>query len=275
MPDSQLDKQLSNPPSSQTPPSQANPALPVQPPQDLSPSARRDLAPRHGAMAPTTAGSTTATPLVAQNSVTSAVHAKPRVLLIDDDPSVLQTVAHRLEVEGYRPECYARGSSFLNAVTADDVGCVVTDLRLPDVDGLELIHRLKNANASLSLILATAFADVPIAVAAMQAGAHTVLEKPIAMEKLLGELPLAIENSLARHQTKTRRQHASGLLKQLSDAERAVLELAVAGKKNRDIATELQMSPRTVDRRRQSAMNKICGETLADYAVLKSHAQAT
>ena len=272
MPDPQLNNQLPTPPSLATPPSQASPALPAQSPQDRSPSALQDSAASRQLQA---MASVTSTPCAAETLAATAVQVKPRVLLIDDDSAVLQMVSHRLQAAGYQPECYARGSSFLNAVTADDVGCVVTDLRLPDVDGLELIRRLRDGNASLSLILATAFADVPIAVAAMQAGAHTVLEKPIPMDTLLNELPRAIESSLVRHQSKTRRQHASGLLKRLSEEERAVLELAVAGRKNRDIATELQMSPRTVDRRRQSAMAKIGGETLADYAVLKSHAQTT
>ncbi|MCO8122723.1 response regulator [Stieleria sp. TO1_6] len=194
----------------------------------------------------------------------------PSLYIVDDERELLASLADSLRAMGYSPKTFERPSELLNATCHDDIGCVITDLRMPGMGGLDLLHRLNDSGSCLSVILLTAFADVPTAVEVMKHGAATVVEKPFDLRRLADEIESAMmvsEQSFAR-QGKIRR--AVKLLGLLSVEEIAVLDLAIGGIPNRQIAESLSTSPRTVDRRRHTALRKLQAETVADYAVLKT-----
>lgn len=190
--------------------------------------------------------------------------------IVDDERELLKTLAESLRVYGLQPKTFEHPNDLLAATHDDDIGCVVTDLRMPEVGGLELIQSLKARESCLAVILLTAFADVPTAVDVMKLGATCVIEKPFELNKLQAEINAAMQSSEQAYQRREALRDARKRLGDLSDEEKAVLELAVSGCPNREIAQRLEISPRTVDRRRQSALQKLQADSIAEYAILKT-----
>ena len=190
--------------------------------------------------------------------------------IVDDETELLAALAESLRAFGFSPHTFQRPSELLEATSEDEIGCVITDLRMPDIGGDELLKRLNERKSCLSVILLTAFADVPTAVDVMKLGAVSVVEKPFDLHVLATEISLAMKVSETNFIKREEFREAKKLLQHLSDEEIAVLDLAVEGRPNREIATQLSISPRTVDRRRQSALRKLGAESVAEYAVLKT-----
>jgi two-component system response regulator FixJ len=192
------------------------------------------------------------------------------VYVVDDDPAVLSSVAALLSLYDYDVHCYADAVHFLDDVDLANAACLVTDVQMPDIDGAELLHRLKASNSPISVIVVTGVADVPTAVTLMERGAVTLLEKPYDQTVLLD----AIERALAASREYWNKQQAAVSVQQrlqmLSSEEDAVMQLMLAGKPNKCISSKLDLSMRTVDRRRQAVLTKMQVESVPELAILIS-----
>jgi FixJ family two-component response regulator len=197
----------------------------------------------------------------------------PRVLVIDDDPAVVDVVEKLLTTYGYHVEGFQSAEAMLETVRDTDVGCVITDLQMPGMNGISLQQRLKSLQSCLAVIVITGHADVPRAVEVMSLGASMLLEKPFKNSELLEEVKNAID--LSRHAMIKRRrvQTAVERVSNLDDEELQIMLCAARGLPNKAIASQLALSSRTVDRRRQSALMKLGVVSVADFAVLYAAAK--
>ncbi len=186
------------------------------------------------------------------------------VHLIDDDEGVRQALAFLLTASGFAVRVHESAGSFLDAVATVQPGCVITDVRMPGVDGLELQRQLKARRLGLPVIVMTGHGDVPLAVEAMKAGAVDFLEKPFEDEALLS----AIRAALDRHAVNARRNEELSAIKvkldTLTAREREVLDGLVAGQPNKTIAYDLKISARTVEVHRANVMSKMGASSLSD-----------
>jgi two-component system response regulator FixJ len=186
------------------------------------------------------------------------------VHVIDDDADVRQSLVFLLSAAGFAVQVHESAVAFLDALPGLQGGCVVTDIRMPRMDGLELQRRLRDLDAGLPVIVMTGHGDVPLAVEALKAGAIDFIEKPFDDEVLLS----AIRSALARRARDSERDARDAAvrerLQKLSDREREVLERLVAGKANKVIAYELGISPRTVEVYRANVMTKMEADSLSD-----------
>lgn len=186
------------------------------------------------------------------------------VHVIDDDVDVRQSLAFLLSAAGLAVQVHESAVAFLKALPGIQEGCVVTDIRMPGMDGLELQRRLREMKSGLPVIVMTGHGDVPLAVEAMKGGAIDFIEKPFDDEVLLS----AIRSALARRAQDSERTARAAAVQdrigKLSDREREVLEKLVAGKANKVIAYELGISPRTVEVYRANVMTKMEADSLSD-----------
>ena len=196
------------------------------------------------------------------------------IYVIDDDQAVLLSVKALLSQHGYQVRCYLSAREFLDDAPLDRCGCVVTDVQMPDINGIELQQRLLAAKCLLSVVVVTGVADVPMAVTLMESGAVTLLEKPYDHNDLLHAVERGLAASRVRWQQRQQEQEVLDHLAMLTDEERRVMELMVAGKPNKAIARGLELGMRTVDRRRQSVLEKMGVETVPELALLLGTAGA-
>ena len=181
------------------------------------------------------------------------------VHVIDDDEAMRDSVAFLLDIQGFGVKLYDSGPSFLKAVPSLVGGCILTDIRMPDMTGLELIRRLKADGVDLPVIVMTGHGDVPLAVEAMKAGVVDFIEKPFSHTALVSAVRAALVSRGERGADDTPEQarlDAQQKLADLSPRERDVLAGVVAGKANKAIAFELDISPRTVEIYRANLMAK-------------------
>jgi two-component system response regulator FixJ len=186
------------------------------------------------------------------------------VHLIDDDEAVRQSVAFLLTTSGFAVRVYESAAAFLEALPSLQPGCVVTDVRMPGMDGLALQRELMSRGVGLPVIVITGHADVPLAVEAMKSGAVDFIEKPFNDDSLLSAIRVAI----ARHGCNVRRDDEIAAIKakleSLSPREREVLEGLVAGLPNKTIAYDLKISARTVEVHRANLMTRMGAHSVAD-----------
>jgi two-component system response regulator FixJ len=184
--------------------------------------------------------------------------------VIDDDEPARQSLEFLLRANGLAVQSYESAVVFLNAVSYLKSGCIITDIRMPEVSGIDLLHRLKELKIALPVIVITGHGDVPLAVEAMKMGASDFLEKPFDEEVLLG----SVRSALSRHDSDSRRQaeraQIEGRIAALSNREREVMEGLVAGNANKQIAYDLGISPRTVEIYRANLMTKMQAASLSE-----------
>jgi two-component system response regulator FixJ len=190
------------------------------------------------------------------------------VHVVDDDVAVRKSLAFLLASEGLPVRLHESASAFLEEVLSAEAGCIVTDVRMPGIDGIELIRRLKERGITLPVIVITGHADVPMAVEAMKEGAIDFLEKPFGDEVFL----TTVREALSRHE-KSSHQDAQvaqiqARFEALSERERQVLDGLVAGKANKVIAYDLGISPRTVEIYRANVMAKMQARSLSELVRL-------
>jgi two-component system, LuxR family, response regulator FixJ len=200
-------------------------------------------------------------------------HSGPRILVVDDDPDVLDVVARLLGAHNLFAEVFVSAEELLSTVTKSDFGCVVTDLEMPGINGIELQTKLKTMNSCLAVVVITAYANVPKAIKIMGLGATTLLEKPFKAAELVAEVHHAVEVSRQALARIERLESAIDRIATLSDEELEVMLCAARGLPNKAIAQQLVLSPRTVDRRRQAAMLKLGVVSVADFVVLYAAAR--
>ena len=186
------------------------------------------------------------------------------VHVIDDDVAVRQSLAFLLSTAGLAVQVHESAVAFLEVVSEETGGCIVTDVRMPEMDGLELQRRLRERKIQLPVIVITGHGDVSLAVEAMKAGASDFIEKPFDDDVLL----TAIRSALTRHATDAERGARGAEVRRrielLSEREREVLDGLVAGKPNKIIAYDLGISARTVEVYRANVMTKMQADSLSD-----------
>lgn len=190
--------------------------------------------------------------------------AEPPVFIVDDDPAVRDSLAVLLKASGFGVETFDSATQFLASGGAARRGCLIADIRMPDMDGLALQEELGRRGAALSVVVVTGHGDVPLAVRAMKAGAVDFLEKPFDDETLLLSVRRASREASSVESRIAARQDAKTRLAELTRREREVLDLVVAGRANKIIAFELKISPRTVELHRARVMDKMNARTVAD-----------
>ena len=186
------------------------------------------------------------------------------VYIVDDDEAVRRSLSGLLESEGYAVASYGSGSEFLAAAPALAAGCLIVDIRMPGLDGLELRERLTAVGLDFPMIVITGHGDVPLAVRAMKAGAVDFIEKPFAVTAILDSLEAAFARLDPSAQSGAAAAAAAVKLTLLSPREREVLEGLLAGLPNKSIAYDLAISPRTVEIHRARVMDKMGARSLSE-----------
>jgi two-component system, LuxR family, response regulator FixJ len=186
------------------------------------------------------------------------------VYIVDDDEAVRDSLSILLEARAYIVRSFASAPEFLDAVASLPPGCVIVDIRMPEMDGLELQRRLVDRALQFPLIVITGHGDVPLAVQAMKAGAVDFIEKPFASEAILDSLATAFSRLVALSETDAATEAARAKLALLSPREREVLEGLLAGLPNKSIAYDLAISPRTVEIHRARVMDKMGARSLSE-----------
>ena len=186
------------------------------------------------------------------------------VHVIDDDADVRQSLAFLLSTAGLAVRVHDSAVAFLKVLPEIKDGCVVTDVRMPGIDGLELQRRLGELERRLPVIVMTGHGDVPLAVEAMKAGAVDFIEKPFDDEVMLSAIRAALARQADDRERNARAAAIQERIARLSDRERDVLDRLVAGKANKVIAYELGISPRTVEVYRANVMTKMQADSLSE-----------
>lgn len=186
------------------------------------------------------------------------------IYVVDDDEAMRDSMSWLLEGEGYRVSCFDSAERFLHARHDQMRGCIVLDVRMPEMSGLELHERLTALGSRLPIIFVTGHGDVPMAVAALQRGACDFIEKPFHNQDLLDRIQRALELDMQIAQRRQRDNAIAHRLGQLTQREHEVMDLVVAGKLNKQVADELQISMKTVEAHRARVMEKMGVRTLAE-----------
>lgn len=179
------------------------------------------------------------------------------VFVVDDDEAMRESLLWLLKSVGLPAVGHPSAEAFLAALDPDRPGCLVLDVRMPGMSGLELQERLVAMGAALPVIIITGHGDIPMAVRAMKAGAVDFLEKPFNNQQLLERITAALRSGDAAHAERRRRDALRERLASLSPRERAVALLVAAGKQNKVIAFDLGISQKTVEIHRHNAMEKM------------------
>ncbi|WP_284947113.1 response regulator FixJ [Acidisoma cladoniae] len=189
---------------------------------------------------------------------------EPVVHLIDDDDAVRQSLAFLLTTAGLAVRVHESATAFLKMLPKAQPGCVVTDVRMPDVDGLELQRRLQAAGAKFPVIIMTGHGDVPLAVQAMKAGAIDFIEKPFDDERMISAIRAALDLHDKRGYRDAEIAETQARLGSLSAREREVLDGILRGQPNKVVAYDLGISPRTVEVHRANVMTKMRTSSLSE-----------
>jgi two-component system response regulator FixJ len=195
------------------------------------------------------------------------------VHVVDDDEAMRHSLAFLLETAGHDVRTYASAVEFLEAVQGMERGCIVTDVRMPGLSGLELVERLKVIQVTDPVIVITGHADVPLAVQAMKAGVSDFIEKPFAQDVLLSAIRTALAQGNGLRAEQEGRRAVVERIEALSERERQVLDGLVEGKPNKIIAFDLGISARTVEIYRANVMTKMQAGSLSELVRMAMLAQ--
>lgn len=186
------------------------------------------------------------------------------VYVIDDDEAIRRSLTFLLRTAGILVRTYESAEEFLREAAQLPPGCVITDVRMPEMDGLELVRRLKAADLQFPAIVMTGHGDVPMAVEAMKVGAVDFIEKPFKDDLLLDAVRAALSTEARSARDTTAQAQYRDAFDSLSPREREVMRTVVAGMTNKEIARELGISPRTVEVHRANVMTKAGAGTLSE-----------
>jgi two-component system response regulator FixJ len=192
------------------------------------------------------------------------VSEQPVVYLVDDDNIVRKAIALSLGQAGLKVKDYGSARTFLEEYQEAEAGCLVLDLRMPDMDGLALQQILNDKDSDIPVIFISGDGDIPTSVNAIKRGAVDFLEKPFTREVLLNRVEEALEKYRSRSREEAEREERCHLLSQLTARERETFLLVTQGKTNKEIARELDISFRTVEKYRASLMSKLGIQRLAE-----------
>ena len=186
------------------------------------------------------------------------------VHVVDDDEAMRHSLLFLLECAGLEAKAYESALAFLDSVPTMERGCIVTDVRMPGMSGLELVGRLRELGVPDPVIVITGHGDVPLAVEAMKAGVSDFIEKPFDEDQLLGAVRAALDRSRGILASESGRRAVEERLASLSGREREVLDGLVEGKPNKIIAFDLGISARTVEIYRANVMSKMQAKSLSE-----------
>ncbi|MFZ1642796.1 MAG: response regulator [Candidatus Contendobacter sp.] len=190
--------------------------------------------------------------------------ATPTIFIIDDDQAVRDAISLLLRADGLAIATFASAAAFLESTAAQQPGCLVLDVRMPGMSGLDLQKQLRTRGCRTPILFMTGHGDVPMAIRAMKAGAFDFLEKPFQGKTLLERVREALTLDARQRGCQARRAEAAARLALLSAREREVLDRVVAGQYNKVIAAELGISLSTVEIHRKRVMEKLQAESLSD-----------
>jgi FixJ family two-component response regulator len=190
-------------------------------------------------------------------------NARPTIFVVDDDAAVRDALKLLLRSVGQAVETFGSGQEFVDAYSEDRPGCLVLDIRMPGMSGLELQQKLNERHSILPIIFITGHGDVPMAVEAMQAGAVDFIKKPLRDQDLIDRINQALEKDSNNRAALGERNDIRRRLETLTPREREVLDLVVHGKANKVIAGDLKLSQRTVEIHRARVMEKMQASSLA------------
>jgi len=193
--------------------------------------------------------------------------SRPVIHVVEDDRPMRDSLVELLEDAGYTVRAYTRAEELLAQAAALEAGCIVSDVRMPGIDGLTLLRRLRTSGSTLPLMLITGHGDVSMAVNAMKAGAVDFLEKPFEADALLAAIDGALRHRLGETGAKDTDAARQRLLK-LTPRENEVFDHLVAGRSNKEIAALIGISPRTVEFHRAHIMEKTEANGLPDLVRL-------
>lgn len=194
--------------------------------------------------------------------------ADPTVFVVDDDPAMCSSLRWLLQSVGLSVETYATAEEFLAAYDPQRAGCLILDVRMPGMSGLNLQEELAARDIILPIIVITAYAEVPTAIRALKSGAVDFLEKPFSDEILLERVREAIETDREARKIRLERAAVAARFDLLTPREREVMALVTEGKANKVIAAELGLSPKTVEVHRAAVMDKMQADSVADLVRL-------
>jgi FixJ family two-component response regulator len=190
--------------------------------------------------------------------------AVPTVFIVDDDDGVRRAVQDLVESVGLRAECFATGQEFLHKKRDSDPSCLVLDVRLPQMSGLEFQSMLAEAGIQIPIIFITAHGDIPMSVRALKSGAVEFLTKPFRNQDLLDAIQQALQRDRAAREQQDEVHELHGRYLALTARERAVMGLVVAGMLNKQIASEIDISEATVKIHRGNVMEKMQAGSLIE-----------
>jgi len=196
------------------------------------------------------------------------------VYIVDDDEDVREGFGLLMETVGQRYDVYSSAIEFLDAFQAEMRGCLVLDIRMPRMSGLDLQQKLNEKGSLLPIIFITGHGDIPMAVEAMRRGALDFVRKPFREQNLLDRINEALDLEAGKRKDRQDRQQVLERIRSLSDREREVLELVALGKMNKVVASDLGISERTVEVHRSHLMQKLDVQTLAQLVRVKIEAES-
>ena len=196
----------------------------------------------------------------------------PVVYVIDDDDAARESLEFLLRSANLVVKTYDSGAAFLRTLSQIAYGCIITDVRMPGLSGIELLRHLKDSDLKLPVIVITGHGDVPIAVEAMKLGAVDFFEKPFDGDKIIEAVQSALSDWQKDADRETERREVQDRLATLTPREREVLRALVAGNPNKVIAYDLGISPRTVEIYRANVMTKTKARSLSELVRLVLHA---
>ena len=187
-----------------------------------------------------------------------------KLFLIDDDPAIARAFEAVGELLKLPVLVFSSAEQFLEKARWDEPGCLILDIRLPGMSGLELLAKLRELGRELPVIVISGHADVPQAVLAMQYGAQTVLEKPFRLQTLIANIQEVLASDVQHREARRQRDDAQQRLALITDREREVLLLIARGLSNKQIAAELNLTLRAIEDRRSRLMRRVGARSLAE-----------
>ena len=191
------------------------------------------------------------------------INPGPTVYIVDDDPAVQQALRLSFRSVGYKAEVFASAAQFLGVYNEHLSGCILLDVRMPDMSGLELQEKLNQKHSILPIIFMTGHGDVAMAVSAMQSGALDFIQKPFNDQDLIDRVAQAIGRDTHNRSVLQEKHEIRKRLESLTPREREIMDMVVDGKANKVIAGDLQLSQRTVEIHRARVMEKMLATSLA------------
>ena len=191
-------------------------------------------------------------------------NATPTIFVVDDDDAVRDSLSDLIDSVGLEVATYPSAHEFLGDYDNAQRGCLVLDIRMPGMSGLELQERLNERGSALPIVFITGHGDVPMAVEAMKRGAVDFIQKPFRDQELLDRINLALEQNRRRRAAEETKQDIAERISSLTRREREVMDMVIQGKANKVIAIDLGLSQRTVEVHRAHVMDKMRARTLAE-----------